>query len=558
MRVRRTSARFAALGLICGLSVGAAFAQDVAEKPATPENSPVSNVAAPTTTAVPESRVPTGESPAASEPKPGSAQAEDRTPVTIKPADPVAALVQKAIEETSQRRLTVGVHTPWQVVHGILALRWDFNLQKSDGRSDISAIEWIMSGPTFDGLPMWEITPWGGRGHPFTRPYAFEGHPTQFMGYMTMANIPLDYEVRAESGKIITIRDIINDAKMQVREGPEITWTLWALSHYEEPDAQWINAYGEPWSIERLVRLQIEEPPTSGACGGTHGLFALSYARNMYISTGKPLRGVWLEADQKIKRYIYEARALQNADGSFSANHFNGPGYSEDFGKRIATSGHQLEWLMVAMPQSQLKEAWFQNAIVRVANDLIEHRQDAADCGPLFHGLHALIIYRQRTVPGYLVPRRNSPLKLVERGQMREANDTAAAGAPADNPSAASAHSPRIRPVVEPGMKITRSVKPRSSVAGSATSLLPPRRKASANDAAMRTSDEDVPLDVLIQEESAAATGVKTDQGSPVPGDPAHHDTPVSRRTTPAAEGAPSRAPAGRQPAAFRSRYPLR
>jgi len=203
---------------------------------------------------------------------------------------------------------------------------------------------------------------------------------------------------------------------------------LWTLAHYEEPDAQWFNAAGEPWSIERLVKMQVDEPVTSGACGGCHGLFALAYARNMYLSTGepgkpRPLRGVWFEADQKIKRYIFEARALQNADGSFSTNHFAGPGYSDDFATRITTSGHQLEWLMIALPQSKLKEEWIRRAISNVAKDLIDNRHVASDCGPLYHGMHALTVYRQRTVPGYLVPQFNSQIKLSDRGKNRVATE---------------------------------------------------------------------------------------------------------------------------------------
>jgi hypothetical protein len=352
------------------------------------------------------------------------------------PADPLGESIEKAIRTTSQRKLTAGVHTPWQVVHGILAQRWDLSLVKKDQPGEeVSAIEWITSGISFDGEPLWEATPYGGRGHPFTRPYAFEGHPTQFMGYMTMANIPLDYEVKTPT-KIITIRDIIKDAKMQVHAGVEITWTLWALAHYEEPDAQWFNAAGEPWSIERLVKMQIDEPVTSGACGGCHGLFALAYARNMYISTGKPLRGVWFEADQKIKRYILEAQALQNADGSFSTNHFNGPGFSNDFATRIATSGHQLEWLMVALPQSKLKQEWVRRGIANVARDLVDNRHVASDCGPLFHGMHALVIYRQRTVPDYLVPQFNSHVKIAERGKKKTPTASAAKSMSKNEPSA--------------------------------------------------------------------------------------------------------------------------
>ena len=351
-------------------------------------------------------------------------------PSVVKPHDPLPELIDRAIADTGRRRLTAGVHTPWQVVHGILAMRWDLMLQSGAAGQDVSAIEWITSGVYHEGQPLWEQTPYGGRGHPYTHPYAFEGHPTQFMGYMTMANIPLEYEVKTPT-KIITIRDIINEAKMQVHTGVEITWTLWALAHYEEPDAQWFNAAGEPWSIERLVKMQVDEPVTSGACGGCHGLFVLAYARNMYLSTGKPLRGVWFEADQKVKRYIEEARSLQNSDGTFSANHFKGPGLSQDFATRIATSGHQLEWLMVALPQSRLKEEWVRKGIQAVANDLVQNKHVSSDCGPLFHGMHGLVIYRQRTVPGYLIPKFNSHIKLSERTSLKK-GDAEVKASPAD------------------------------------------------------------------------------------------------------------------------------
>src|SRR6516165_1222766 len=88
-------------------------------------------------------------------------------------ADPLMDMVNQAIEATHQRRLTAGVHTPWQVVHGILAERWELSLLKKEQPGEqVNAIEWITSGVSFDGMPLWEATPHGGRGHPFTRPYA--------------------------------------------------------------------------------------------------------------------------------------------------------------------------------------------------------------------------------------------------------------------------------------------------------------------------------------------------------------------------------------------------
>ncbi|MCY2965929.1 MAG: hypothetical protein NT069_20250, partial [Planctomycetota bacterium] len=131
---------------------------------------------------------------------------------------PQKDLIAIAIRETSRRTLVADYHTPWQVVHGILALRWDLKLRERESGQMISGVEWIMGGAYYDKQPLWMETPYGGQGHPFTRPWAFEGHPTQFLGYMCLANIPLDYEV-ATPTKSITVRDIVADAKMQVRTG---------------------------------------------------------------------------------------------------------------------------------------------------------------------------------------------------------------------------------------------------------------------------------------------------------------------------------------------------
>lgn len=382
--------------------------------PAVPNAPLPMDVAKPATPADQPQDKPAGD---AAKPKPAEAAPE-------KPRDPLLALVDQAIEVTSQRQLRVGMNSPWQIVHGVVALRWDMRIQTQDGKGSVSAIEYLMAGNTYENQPIWQETAWGGRGHPYTRPYAHEGHPTQFLGYMTMANIPLDYEIKTPN-KIITVRDVINDAKMQVRQGPEITWTLWALAHYEESDAQWLNNANEPWSIERLVKLQVDERVTNSACGGCHGMFALCYARNLYFTTGKPLSGVWMEADQKIKWYTEATRRMQNTDGSFSSNFYKGPGYSNDYDTRLNTTGHQLEWILVSLPQSRLGEPWVRRAVESLSRDLITNARFPAECGPMYHSLHALILYRQRLDPKYRVPKRNSPLKLVER-ELTKGNTIAA------------------------------------------------------------------------------------------------------------------------------------
>src|SRR5690606_36970648 len=132
---------------------------------------------------------------------------------------------------------------------------------------------------------------------------------------------------------------------------------------------------------------------------GTHGLFAIAFARNAYIKQNGQLRGVWLQAEYKLRQHIELARQLQNPDGSFSTQWFRGRGFSYDFQERLKYSGHMLEWLMMALPHRRLDEVWVRRAIQNVASDLIRSANSPVECGPLYHALHAIKLYRERITP---------------------------------------------------------------------------------------------------------------------------------------------------------------
>jgi hypothetical protein len=157
-----------------------------------------------------------------------------------------------------------------------------------------------------------------------------------------------------------------------------------------------MNKRGEAWSIERLVQIECGNTVENAACGGNHGLFALSRARDKYLKTGQPLRGAWLLADQKVQRYAEIARYLQNYDGTFSSNSYKGPQFSNDINTRLNTTGHTLEFLAASLPEARLKEPWVQKAVEVLSRDMYEFRHAPVDCGPLYHSLNALIIYRDR------------------------------------------------------------------------------------------------------------------------------------------------------------------
>ena len=312
-------------------------------------------------------------------------------------SDQFIQLIDRAIEITSKRTLVANSHSPWQIFHCILALRHDTVLRLGDKK--VNAIEWLSTTePQFDNQPWLLLTNHGAKFHPYTRIYAFEGHPSQFLALLSHSNLPLEHEFHVQ-GKIVTLNDLVNNTMKEVNTTEEVTWVLWALQHFLKPDATWVNQLNEPWSIERLVQIETSQPVVGAPCGGNHRLYALTRARDKYLQSGGRLRGVWLQADQKIKQHIEIARSLQNSDGSFSSESYKGPGYTPDVNKRFNTTGHTMEFLSASLPKERLNEPWVRNAVWTLSRELILQRDAQIDCGPLFHSLNALILYRERISP---------------------------------------------------------------------------------------------------------------------------------------------------------------
>jgi hypothetical protein len=331
---------------------------------------------------------------------PNFSQAQSEAPAVpataVSPVDPLQEIVDKAISTTSQRFLDSEVHTPWQIIHGLLALRENYVIKQ--GGVPVNAVEWISSGADYKGAHWFEATEDGGRAHPYNgTPYEFEGHVNQFLAVIAMSKLPLDHEFKSGSGKIVTMQEMVHHAKMNVSSLEEITWTLWFLSQYLEQDEEWINNKNEPWSMERLVRMQVKASPYDAPCGGTHGMFALAYARNAYLKEHGELRGAWLEADQKLQRYLAASQRMQNRDGSFATDWFKSTGISDEFNERIKYSGHMLEWILVSLPKERLQEQWVRVGVQTLCYDLIKNAREPSECGPLYHALHALVLYKEVT-----------------------------------------------------------------------------------------------------------------------------------------------------------------
>ena len=355
------------------------------------------------------------------------------SPTTSQP-DPLLEQLDQAIEVTSKRYLKANVHSPWQIFHGILAMKRDFQLKLGDEK--VNALQWIAtSEPRFDNQPLLLKTAHGGKFHSFTRPWAFEGHPSQFLALMSQSDLPPDYSFKVGNEQI-TVADMVQNTMKEVNSKEEVTWVLWALQHHLKPNAQWVNQFGEPWSIEKLVQIETVAPVNGAACGGNHRLFALTRTRDKHLKLGGKLDGVWAQADLKIRQHVELARQLQNSDGSFSSKFYEAPGITNDLNVRFNTTGHTMEFLSIGLSDKRLNEPWVRNAVSLLSRELVQFRQREIDCGPLYHSLNSLMIYRERLraqMPDSVVAKIAEPVKVTP-DPMPESKSTPLANVPATTP----------------------------------------------------------------------------------------------------------------------------
>ena len=112
----------------------------------------------------------------------------------------------------------------------------------------------------------------------------------------------------------------------------------------------------------------------------------------------KALPGSLLEktADNQIQQAIQRAKATQNPDGSFSTAFLATRRSSVDLAENLGSTGHVLEFLVLAMSDEQLNQPWVKRAVARLSKIFELTRSVDLECGKLYHAAHGLALYRDR------------------------------------------------------------------------------------------------------------------------------------------------------------------
>jgi hypothetical protein len=302
------------------------------------------------------------------------------------------ATLDEVIDFTGQRVLNTRDHAAWQVVHGILAYGRDLQIEH-EGQVQ-PCVDYLMKGGALRGF---SFAP-GEKGLDSVIDSGSkigQGHDDQWLGYMTQAGMKWD-DPMVWAGQTYTWGDLVEEAKWDIRQGAEASWSIMAFSTYLPHGATWTASDGTEWNVEKVIEMESKQDINASACGGTHRLQGMTIALNKHLASGGQLTGGWKLAHDKIRDCIETAREFQNPDGSFSTNYFIRPASTNDIALRINTTGHTFEFLAMAMSDEELKEPWMVRAAVHLC-ELFDHtREMAVECGALFHAAHGLRVYRDR------------------------------------------------------------------------------------------------------------------------------------------------------------------
>jgi hypothetical protein len=222
-----------------------------------------------------------------------------------------------------------------------------------------------------------------------------QGHDGQLLTVFSLCGVPANYPIYAGDKKF-AVQDIVESEMLACKSNSELTFILIALSHYLDTDQQWLSSDGQTWDFERLIREELSQPVVGAACGGSHRLMGYGHALRQRRFDGKPIEGQWKRAEQFVDDFVQYTYKLQNRDGSFSTDWFEGREDNGDLDRKVQTTGHMVEWLLTVTPNSQLQNPRLTAAIRFLLESMDEERDRDWSIGPKGHALRSLAMYYDR------------------------------------------------------------------------------------------------------------------------------------------------------------------
>ena len=331
---------------------------------------------------------------------------ENKTEGQQVPSKSVPPIVKKQVVEPElERRLlkanaclqyylqnpeSTSVRSPWAVMHALIAFGSDYELVH--GQSRVNAIGWMCHNGTCRTQRM--FTP---KGRSFVPNVGggVQGHEGQFLAILAQSNVPLDYPIQIGASQF-KVEDLVRYEMATCKEKSELTFKLIGLSYYLDSNKQWKANDGKIWSIPKLIQEELAQPVIGSACGGTHRLMGFSFAVRQRQLQNQPINGQYARAAKFVREYVAYTLQLQNPDGSFSTDWYEGRANDPNEERKVQTSGHMLEWLMFTLTDEEIKQPKIAKGIEFLLSKIYDKRDHKWPIGPRGHATRAVALYQER------------------------------------------------------------------------------------------------------------------------------------------------------------------
>lgn len=286
-------------------------------------------------------------------------------------------------ESTSSR-------SPWAVMHALLAFGGEYEL--IHGQSRVNAIGWMCHNGTCRTQRM--FTP---KGRSFVPNVGggVQGHEGQFLAILAQSNVPLDYPIQIGTSHF-KVEDLVRFEMATCKEKSELTFKLIGLSYYLDSNKQWKANDGKIWSIPKLIQEELAQPVIGSACGGTHRLMGFSFCVRQRQLQNQPINGQYSRAAKFVREYVAYTLQLQNPDGSFSSDWYEGRANDPNEERKVQTSGHMLEWLMFTMTDEEIGQPKIVKGVDFLLSKIYDKRERKWPIGPRGHATRAIALYESR------------------------------------------------------------------------------------------------------------------------------------------------------------------
>jgi hypothetical protein len=327
--------------------------------------------------------------------------------------------VRRTVAVQRQQPFNTRENTVADIAHFCLALGCEAEVlnvgQNGQKVNGITCLCWNLPCGGYEPLMFYE-------GHLAPRVgFGYQEAPGQLAAVLALSHVPADYPARAGE-TVRTVADLIESEKLACRSGADLSLKLIALSFYvQEPT--WKNSLGEEWSIQRMVKQELNRPMINSAQRASLRLLGLTCALERQARNKAPIEGELLRA----KKYVEESQdyALrgQNGDGSW------GRADGRDYAATLASTGHVLEWLVSSLPAERLEAPEVVKAVEFVDSLLSSQRYrgsvaslSSQEIGAVMHAAHSLVVYDQRVFqpfdpPAAAVPQKAEKQKVEKTGR---------------------------------------------------------------------------------------------------------------------------------------------